>query len=100
MDLERIKLEKAMEGLEEFQSDFIKDRQAELAKVDPTDLLELSQLSHKWKGFAAPYGFHYLEKIALEIDVACKAKNLVDCKKSLDELSEYLEMKKDIINNG
>ena len=69
--------EKCEPGLEDFLEDFLKDRRSETialksALADESKNSEevcedLRKIGHKWKGFAAPYGFMGLIEFSQEL---------------------------------
>ena len=100
--LAEIKLEEAQPGLGQFAAKFVKNRQSELDLVrkslEKVDYSPIAQMAHKWKGFSAPYGFQRLEKLARELEVAAKVSNAADCHSILQQIAEYLSLKKTVID--
>lgn len=95
--------EKPEEGLEPFIADFCKDRISEVEflenQLQQNKFSEIQRLSHKWKGFSSPYGFHHLEKLAIELHLKSQNEDLDSCKNLIQEASEYLKQKQILIGD-
>jgi chemotaxis protein histidine kinase CheA len=98
-----VREEKCEPGLEEFLGEFLRDRQSETtqlksllseqAKAEEEVREELRKVGHRWKGFAAPYGFHGLIELSHEIS---SLNENFDCDKAqniLTRVDEYLNEK-------
>ncbi|MCH2534736.1 MAG: hypothetical protein MK008_09875 [Bdellovibrionales bacterium] len=89
--------EKPAEGLEDFTVEFCNNRIVEIdyltSQLQQKKFSEIKSLSHKWKGFSSPYGFHHLEKIAHELHSKSQNEDYESCKNLIQEASEYLKQK-------
>ena len=103
ISIDIIKNEKPNKGLEIFVAEFYDDRMEELDQAiklfNEDNLLEISKLAHKWKGYSAPYGFNMLGEMGAQLEISSKENNTENTKLLLDRITHYLELKKDFINN-
>lgn len=101
MDLEAIKSEKATQGLEDYLPEFVQDRVSELDQLrdacEEKNFELIRSTAHKWKGYAIPYGFNYLDQLARKLEASASASKLDECEELLNELSEYLKVKQELI---
>lgn len=98
------KEEKPLNGLEPFVSDFCKDRITEveylITQAKQNKFSEISNLSHKWKGYSSPYGFQHLETLAIELHLKSEIQDYNSCIKLIDQTYEYLKLKKLLIGDN
>lgn len=96
--------EKPLEGLEPFVVEFCNDRISEVnylaTQLQQKKFTEITNLSHKWKGFSSPYGFNYLETLAIELHSKSKSEDYESCKNLIKQTQEYLEQKKILIGDS
>lgn len=96
-----VETEKPMEGLEQFEAEFLEDRQKECEYLhtfhEKGDLDAIAKMAHKWKGIAAPYGFVALEQLSKDLEASCRENNLDDCLKIINMVESYLKDKKKFI---
>ena len=83
--------------LTQFIPEFIQDRRTEVHKIREqlqNDQYQLiSSLTHKWKGFAGPYGFGKLVLFAAQLTQESNSKNKIKVASTLDAIEEYLVLK-------
>ena len=98
METFNIESEKPMEGLEQFEAEFLKDRVTECQYLhtfhEKGDFDAMAKMAHKWKGIAAPYGFNTLEQLSKELEASCRENNLNDCLRTIKIIEAYLGDKK------
>lgn len=96
-----IESEKPMEGLQQFEAEFLTDRVTECKYLqtfhDKKDFDAMAKMAHKWKGIAAPYGFNTLEQLSKDLESSCKKNDLNDCLRTIKLMESYLEDKKKFI---
>lgn len=94
---DNIPSEKPLDELKSFQSEFLKDRNEELANlkeaVESQDFESIKKIAHNWKGFSEPYGFHGLATLSRSIENSAKAQNSEECESYLKDIEKYLELK-------
>ena len=92
-----IQNEKPLDELKSFQSEFLEDRNAELKNlkqaVETQDFETIKKISHNWKGFSEPYGFHGLAVLSRQIEISAKSQNSNECESYLKDIEKYLEQK-------
>ncbi len=85
-------------ALSEFYEEFISDRYNELPElnkgIEEKNFGIIEELSHKWKGFSAPYGFAGLAQIAALMETSAKNKDIESSQRLAKEVIEYLKYKK------
>ena len=93
--------EKPMEGLEQFQGEFLTDREKECEYLhsfhEQGDIDAIAKMAHKWKGIAAPYGFVALEQLSKDLEAACRESDLNNCLRTIKMIESYLEDKRKFI---
>lgn len=87
-------LEVCLPGFEQFQAEFLKTRREELITLR-LNLLELNfqaltNQTHKWRGFSAPYGFQELGLLADELEEQALSKNAQGCELVMLRVADYL----------
>ena len=86
-------------GLEAFVGEFLEDREKDLILVkqylEQSDFENLRSYGHKWKGYSSPYGFGSLERFAKLLEKAAEENNKEDCHKVLENIQEYLKIKRE-----
>ena len=96
-----VESEKPMEGLEQFEVEFLSDRVKECKYLhtfyEKNDFDAMAKMAHKWKGIASPYGFNALEQLSKELETSCKENNLNDCLRTIKIIEDYLGDKKKFI---
>ena len=89
-----IESEKVSKGLEEYVDEFIEDRTLELKSLriflEEGDLEAIREITHRWKGFCAPYGFNFLEKMSLEIEQYISTSEKDQLEESFKKIESYL----------
>ena len=87
-----------LDGLESYYQEFRQTRIDELIIMNQAllnkDYKALKDLAHKWKGFAAPYGFGILGQIALDLELKAETREYESCADLLLEAENYLKTKK------
>ncbi|MCB0326709.1 MAG: hypothetical protein KDD52_03735 [Bdellovibrionales bacterium] len=77
---------------------FLQKRLQELLEIQRAhregDFETLSSIAHKWIDFSAPYGFGYLETLAIELENEALRENAAQCEEVLHEIERYLAQKK------
>lgn len=85
-------------GLESYYQDFRETRIQELLLMEKAliggDFQLIKELAHKWRGFAAPYGFGLLGQIAIDLEMQADALEFDFCQGLLLEADEYLRVQK------
>ena len=91
--------EKTDPQLAPFAKEFIQDRREEISALKSKESINfefLSNLVHRWKGFAEPYGFGKLivfgDKLLLEARNSDNDNKILNI---LDEIESYLEFKEE-----
>lgn len=91
-------IEKPLEGLESFYDEFILNREAETIELEQhltqNNFIALAKMAHKWKGFAAPYGFGHLATIAEELETAATHHDPLKSRELLISVKKYLAHKR------
>lgn len=86
--------EVCLPGFEKFHAEFLKSRREELIDLDlalkAENFLALSNQSHRWRGFSAPYGFQELAELAEELGEQALSKNAQSCEEVLKRVADYL----------
>lgn len=81
-------------GFEKFQTEFLKSRREELVglytAVKEQNFMILTNQSHKWRGFSAPYGFQELSRLADELEEQALSENAQSCEEVLNKVAAYL----------
>lgn len=75
--------------------EFIVDRKKELEDMLNAirDFEFQRKMAHKWKGFAAPYGFPFLEEMSKALSEASKSENEAEVEEILLVTKNYIEEK-------
>lgn len=85
-------------ALSEFFDDFINERETEIIAlqkgISEKDFQLIEELSHKWKGFSAPYGFAGLAEIAGKMENSARNNDIETSDQLAQEVIEYLKYKK------
>lgn len=86
-----------VEGLESLVPEFIEKRKIELPNLQSyiaqEDFDQIRQLTHRWKGFSAPYGFGRLGTLAEEMNTHAHAKDARQCLEIFNKMKDYLAAK-------
>ena len=94
--------EKVTKGLEEYVDEFVEDRTHELESLkislENDDFESIREVTHRWKGFCAPYGFNFLEKMSLEIEKYISSKDKEQLNNAFKNIESYLILKKEAIS--
>ncbi len=97
LSLEVISQEKPTKGLEPYIEEFHEDRIKDLKEMSSmlwvNDFESIRKHAHKWKSFSRPYGFIFLEEVALLIEKAAKKNSPSELKEQLSMASKYLDLK-------
>ncbi len=84
-------------GLESFVPEFYRDRLREIELmgllIKKPDLEAIRQISHRWKGYSAPYGFQTLAKLGAELEDCCTRGEVQRSQILIKVISSYLELK-------
>ena len=84
--------------LEAFYGEFLKDRLVDLAHLEASfathDLMIVKEISHRWKGFCAPYGFGRLGLIASDLEIHAQNGDQAACAPLIKAAAAYLAIKK------
>lgn len=95
--------ETPLEGLEHLVPDFLVKRKIELKELETfvatSDFDQIRQLTHKWKGYSAPYGFGTLGTLAESMNIRAHDKDTAQCASILKEMQEYLVAKEQHLKN-
>jgi HPt (histidine-containing phosphotransfer) domain-containing protein len=90
-------LEFPLKGLEGFIDEFLVCRLEELSEVKialgQKDYPNLLQITHKWRGISAPYGFGELAVLAIELEDAVESYQTHLCENLVQEVELYLAAK-------
>jgi HPt (histidine-containing phosphotransfer) domain-containing protein len=90
-------IEVPLEGLEHLVPEFLLKRKNELQELESyiqnKDFNKIGQLTHKWKGYSAPYGFGQLGRLANEMNILCEEKDLSKYQDILGKMKDYLSKK-------
>lgn len=85
-------------GLESYYNEFLANRINELGEIRQALKVKnfriASDYAHKWKGFAAPYGFGVLGQLAQDIEKCLERAEIDHCEILIDEAEVYLTNKK------
>lgn len=83
------------EMLRDLIPNFMNSRQVELEEIhriiQSKDFDALAKIGHRLKGTSLNYGFNDLGKIALQLEIAGKEKNITAAESLLFEIRNYLE---------
>jgi hypothetical protein len=79
---------------EEFLATRIEELVLIKAALEARDYKEILEFTHKWRGFANPYGFGILGQQAIELEEYLELSNIEQCKTLLDEMEIYLTITK------
>lgn len=97
-----IKHEAVSPGLESFVPEFYRDRLREIESIglliEKPDLETIRQISHRWKGYSAPYGFQTLAELGAELENCCSRGEVQRSKTLIKRISVYLELKGQILS--
>ena len=63
------------------------------------DFDQIRQLTHKWKGYSAPYGFGRLGTLAEGMNTRAHEQDSGQCAAILSEIKTYLSNKEEQIRN-
>jgi HPt (histidine-containing phosphotransfer) domain-containing protein len=89
--------ETPLPGLEVYYDEFLVSRKEEfialMSAFDGNDFVTIGKLAHKWRGFAAPYGFGELAVIATELELCAEKAMLAECGSLIEEARDYLGSK-------
>src|SRR4051812_8190394 len=89
--------ETPLEGLEHLIPDFLQKRKVEIKELETfvasSDFDQIRQLTHKWKGYSAPYGFGRLGTLADTMNTLAHDKNTSQCQVVLRQMQDYLLLK-------
>lgn len=84
-------------GLEKYVPEFYQDRLRELQEIESllhlSDFEAIRAISHKWKGYSAPYGFHTLAKLGSDLELCCLSGELSRSQLLIKNISDYLALK-------
>lgn len=87
-----------LDGLESYYQEFRQTRIDELAVMNKAlqsnNYQILTEMAHKWKGYAAPYGFGLLGQIAVDLELKAETKEYESCFDLLLEADSYLQIQK------
>lgn len=101
IQLPPIELEKPMEGLESYTSQFMNDRLAEFQDLkksfESRDFENLKRISHNWKGFCEPYGFTGLGILAEALELAAKEQSIEASFQMIQQIDLYLKRKNEFL---
>lgn len=96
-----ISSERPTQGLEEFQAEFLQDRNEEflvvLDALKKEDYSQIKSYAHKWKGYCAPYGFNGLEYYSEKLEIAANDTDLKLCKIYIENIQNYLNEKESFL---
>jgi HPt (histidine-containing phosphotransfer) domain-containing protein len=86
--------EVCLPGFEQFQAEFLNTRREEMislySALKDLDYVTLEKQCHKWRGFAAPYGFQELALLANDLEEQALSKNTQGCDAVLKRIADYL----------
>jgi hypothetical protein len=89
--------ETPLEGLEHLVQDFLMKRKNELRDLETyvanSDFDQIRQLTHKWKGYSAPYGFGRLGELAEYMNQLAHDQNTAQCRLVVTQMKDYLTLK-------
>ena len=87
-------LEIPLQGLEGFHQDFLSERRAEFHIIKELlktfEYKSIAEMTHKWKGFSAPYGFQELALLAESLEAAALNDDFKECEERLMSIEDYL----------
>lgn len=97
-DTQNFSTEKPIPELEAFYQEFLANRLEDLAQLESSfaaqDLKTVKDITHRWKGFCAPYGFGRLGLIAAELERFANNSDAAACAPLIKSASAYLAQKK------
>ena len=89
--------ETPLEGLEHLVHEFLLKRKNELKDLESyivnEDYDQIRQLTHKWKGYSAPYGFGKLGTLAEKMNLLAHDKNTPQIRAIFSQIKDYLAIK-------
>ena len=95
--------ETPLEGLEHLVHDFLLKRKTELQELEnfvaQQDFDQIRHLTHKWKGYSAPYGFGRLGALAETMNTLANEKDGQQCKVIFAQMKTYLVQKEAQLKN-
>lgn len=62
--------------------------------IETSDYEGVQKMAHDWKGFAEPYGFGRLAKMAASLEDHAKLRNPQKCYVAIKEIEIYMQDKK------
>ncbi len=84
-------------GLEKYVPEFYQDRVKELETIQSligsNDLESIRAITHRWKGYSAPYGFHTLARLGSDLEVCCLGGEVNRSQLLIKNISDYLALK-------
>jgi len=89
--------ETPLEGLEHLVPDFLNKRKIELKELETfiadRNYDQIRQLTHKWKGYSAPYGFGKLGLLAEGLNALAHQQATTEMDSTLVQIKQYLSEK-------